>query len=265
MALVATFSHDRALRRRLDAALRPQHGVAEASSWDRLHHLVRERPTTLAVLDLCSIPGARGTHETLVRLQRLFPHLGTVLAVRPGFDPGVLFQVGRTGIRNLVLLEVENLEAELFRALARAASGGTTAGVLRAVSPYLAPRPLRAVHLALEELHRRWSAREFAERVGLSRPFLSECLKASGLPSAGHLLLWARLLHAGQWLEEPGRTGESVSRQLDYSSGAAFRRALKHYTGATPTQVAESGGLAFVLGHFEDACGFKSLAERSVA
>src|ERR671934_141929 len=49
-------------------------------------------------------------------------------------------------------------------------------------------------------------------------------------------------------VEEPGRTGESVSRQLEYSSGAAFRRALREYTGATPTHVAERGGLEFVLG-----------------
>jgi AraC-like DNA-binding protein len=66
----------------------------------------------------------------------------------------------------------------------------------------------------------------------------------------GHFLLWVRLFHAGHWLTEPGRTGESISRQLEYSSGAAFRRALRHYTGATPTQVRERGGLPFVLGCF---------------
>ncbi|MGW8267638.1 MAG: hypothetical protein ACWGSQ_14830, partial [Longimicrobiales bacterium] len=44
--------------------------------------------------------------------------------------------------------------------------------------------------------------------------------------------------------------GESVGRQLEYSSGAAFRRALKHYTGATPTSVREGGGLRLILRRF---------------
>ena len=80
-------------------------------------------------------------------------------------------------------------------------------------------------------------------------------MKRLGLPSTGHLLTWARLLHAGRWLEEPGRSGESVSRQLEYSSGAAFRRALKQYTGATPTEVVEAGGLGFVIESFVECCG----------
>jgi AraC-like DNA-binding protein len=132
--------------------------------------------------------------------------------------------------------------------------------VTRAFSPYLASRELDTVRFAMDRVHQRLSAEHFATALGLSRPFLSERLKASGLPSAGHLLTWARLLHAGFWLEEPGRTGESVSRQLEYSSGAAFRRALKLYTGATPTEVARDGGLGFVLARLFEKCGFPRAA-----
>ena len=103
---------------------------------------------------------------------------------------------------------------------------------------------------AMDGVHLRWTAESMADSVGLTRPFLSERLKLFGLPSLGHFLLWTRLFHAGHWLEEPGRTGESVGRQLEYSSGAAFRRALKHYTGATPTDIREGGGLALVLRMF---------------
>jgi AraC-like DNA-binding protein len=102
----------------------------------------------------------------------------------------------------------------------------------------------------MDSLHRRWSAEDLAREVGLTRPHLSECFKEAGLPSIGHFLLWAKLFHAGHWLEEPGRSGESVARQLDYSSGAAFRRALKLYTGATPTQVKEEGGLRLIAREF---------------
>jgi hypothetical protein len=58
-----------------------------------------------------------------------------------------------------------------------------------------------------------------------------------------------------------------VSRQLEYSSGAAFRRALRTYVGATPTEVKEQGGLRLVLGSFLDACGLSDsvVFDRSVA
>ena len=143
------------------------------------------------------------------------------------------------------------------------ASGqGATSMVLRATSPFIGGFELDALRIAMEGVHHRWSAEDFADEVGLSRAFLSVRLKESGLPSAGHLLIWSRLFHAAYWLEEPGRTGESVSRQLEYSSGAAFRRSLKHYTRATPTDIVQGGGLALVLERFADECGFERTGTR---
>ena len=157
---------------------------------------------------------------------------------------------------NLVLLSMGGLEWELRRWVARVGLKGVTSTVLRSLSPFVPTRELNAVRTAVDGVHHDWSAEEFADVVGLSRPFLSERFKRCGLPSAGHLLVWVRLMHAAQWLPDPGRTGQSVSRQLTYSSGAAFRKALRNYVGGTPTQVAENGGLSYVLGRFMAACGF---------
>jgi len=132
---------------------------------------------------------------------------------------------------------------------------GTASVVARAVTSHLPSRESMAIRMALEGVQRAWSTEDLAARLGVTRPHLSVRLKSVGLPSAGHLLIWAKLLHAGRWLTDPGRSAESVSRQLDYSSGAAFRRALRTYLGATPTEVKEKGGLRLVLGRFLDACG----------
>lgn len=259
MALLALYSRDRALAGTLERSL-PGHVLVRSPSWPGLVRMVRERPVTMALVDLPEIERAE---EGLLELRAAFPFLGLVLMARRHDDPVALFRLGRAGIRNLILLSVDHLDRELLRTLARADADGTTSLVARRLSAYLPRRELGAVRQALEGVHLRWSADDFASRLGISRPHLSVRMKRLGLPSTGHLLTWARLLHAGRWLEEPGRTGESVSRQLEYSSGAAFRRALKQYTGATPTQVAERGGLDFVLACFIERCGLVS--SRSVA
>lgn len=254
MALLAVYCRDPSLKADLERALKPVHALVTAPSWDGFRTLAHERPATLGLVDLEALPGPREARRELAELRRSFPSLGVVLLARPGFDPGLLFAVGRTGVGSLVILGVDGGDANLVRIVAEARAHSATVLVTRVVAPYLPRRELQAVNLALDGVHRQWSAEEYADRIGLSRPFLSERLKACGLPSAGHLLLWARLLHAGHWLTDPGRTAESVSRQLAYSSGAAFRRALKGYTGATPTEVVERGGLSFVLSRFEGEC-----------
>jgi len=250
MALLAVLAGDRALEIRLGELLEPRHALALGHSWGGLLRVVRERPVTGAVVDLAAVPSLPSSEGALADLRGQFPHLGLVLLVRKLRDPVRLFRLGRAGIRSLILLSVQDLEAELGRALARAEEESATSLVTRILSPYLPRRELRMAYLAMDSIHRRWSAEDLAREVGLTRPFISERLKAFGLPSLGHFLIWTKLFHAGHWLEEPGRNGESVGRQLEYSSGAAFRRALKHYTGATPTRVREGGGLRLVLRRF---------------
>ncbi len=252
MALVATLAGDRALGKRLADALVPTHDVAAASSWRGLDRLVRERPVTVAVVDLRAAPDP-SSHNPLRPLQARYPNLGLVLLADEWCDPLTLFRLGRAGISNLLLLHTDELSRSLPGAVANAAQRCAGSIVVRALVPYLPPHELLTVRQAMEGVHRRLNADDFAESVGYSRAFLSERLKRHGLPSTGHLLVWCRLLTAAHWLVEPGRTAESVSRQLEYSSGAAFRRALKNYTGATPTEVIDRGGLRFALARFVES------------
>ena len=266
MPLTALLTRDADVERAVRRPLEGRHVVARAGSWDRLLHLVRERPTTLVIIDEASLPVV-GPVASLGEIRRRFPSQGVVLVARPAPDPFRLLQLGRAGVDALILVRVDDLERDAGEVAAKALSHGTEALVTRAVSPYLPPRVLGAVRMALEGVQRRWTTVGLAEVMELSRPHLSVCLKAAGLPSAGHLMVWSRLLHAGRWLTDPGRTAESVSRQLEYSSGAAFRRALRSYTGATPTEVIEAGGFGFVLDRFLVACarGGDRRDDRSVA
>jgi AraC-like DNA-binding protein len=259
MSLTALYSSDPSLTAELELAVGPGHVLLPTSSWQGLQRLIRERPVTTAGLDVSALPAGRSPDEAVGELTARFPNLGLFVLSNRHTPPSQLFRLGRARIPHLILLDVEDLRRAVPRELQRATEMGATSRVVRALTPHLPSREVDAVRLAMDGVHHRWNAERFAACVGLSRPFLSERLKACGLPSTGHLLIWARLLHAGFWLEEPGRTGESVSRQLEYSSGAAFRRALKLYTGATPSEVVRGGGLAFVLRRLLEQCGFPPL------
>jgi len=260
MAFVSLLTRDPQVERAVRRPLEDRHVVALSGGWERLLHSVRERPVTCAILDEAFLPPLGRPAGALAELRERFPSVAVVWLARPGSDPRDLLRLGQAGVDRLLLVPVDDVERDVGGSVGRALGRGTAALVTREVSPYLPPRSVAAVRLALDEVHRRLSADDFAGRMDLSRPHLSVCLRAAGLPSAGHLLVWVRLLHAGRWLADPGRSAESVSRQLDYSSGAAFRRALREYLGATPTQVAREGGLAFVLGCFLKRCGLEGRA-----
>lgn len=254
---MAVLARTRELELRLAELLEPKDSVALGHSWGGLNRVIRERPATSAIVDLEAVPRYPSAERALAGLRTQYPHLGLVLILRKEPDPFTLFRLGKAGIRNLVLVPEEELEHGLSRNVARAEEEGATSLVIRGLSRLLPRRELRVAYRAMDSVHRRLSTEEVAEEAGLTRPYLSECFKRIGLPSLGHFLLWVKLFHAGRWLEEPGRTGESVGRQLEYSSGAAFRRALKLYTGATPTRVREGGGLRLVFREFLDRNGLR--------
>jgi AraC-like DNA-binding protein len=241
-------------------------GIAAAQTWDRLTWLVRERPVTAAVIDTESLPADTPADVAVGELLRRFPSVATVLIARRGADPFSLFRLGRAGLSGLVLLPADALD-DVAASLSDALRSGTEAIVARAVSTYLPARETLTVRRAVLAAQHGWSSDELAGSLGLTRPHVSVRLRASGLPSLGHLLVGAKLLHAGRWLGDPGRTAESVSRQLGYSSGAAFRRALRSYVDLTPSAVRGFGGLRPVLGSFLDACGLPNTVQgdRSVA
>jgi AraC-like DNA-binding protein len=248
MALIALGTADSEVSRRVVRGLdRRWHDVVQTPSWDALGRLVRERPVSLLLLDVARLPAAGP--PALLGLRRDFPGLPLVMLARRA-EPRLLFELGQARVSNLLLLDAEGSPVELGRALARALERGVLGLVSRQLTEILTPDALRVLRGALQLTHRCWGADRFAHSFGLSRPVLSEKLKDQRLPATGHLLLWGRLLHAGYWLPDPGRSGESVSRQLEYANGAVFRRALRTWLGVTPTQLAQGGGIDVVLRAF---------------
>jgi len=267
MPLVTVLSRDSAVHAALRIPPDSSRSLAGARSWDRLLWLIRERPVTSVVLDSDALPDDQDPDTAVAELCRRFPSLGTVLVARPELNPLTLFRLGRAGISDLVLIPLDRLSRELRHTVARSTRTGTVSVVMRAVGGRLPASERHVLFSALDGAPLGWRADDLAKRTGWTRAHLSVRLRDRGMPSAGHLLTWSKLLHAGRWLDDPGRSAESVSRQLEYSSGAAFRRTLHNYVGSTPTSLKSAGALRRVLTTFLDECGLgDSLrVDRSVA
>jgi AraC-like DNA-binding protein len=254
MALITLLTRDRTVEHATVAALRPNHHLARVATWSKLLWWVREHPVTCVVADGAALP-RRSPEVALRAFVDLYPSVPIVVVSPEAIGGRALFQLGRAGLSGLVLVPLDGMAGALPVAVQRSLARGSTDGlVTRAVSPSLPRRELEAVRLAMEAVQQGWDTDGFAGRAGLTRAHLSVLLRATGLPSAGRLLTWARMLHAGRWLCDPGRTAESVSRQLAYSNGAAFRRALRNYVGATPTELIADGGVMKVLERFVQEC-----------
>ncbi|MGD2123647.1 MAG: hypothetical protein PVJ76_17985, partial [Gemmatimonadota bacterium] len=185
MALLAVLARDRPLEVQLAGLVEPHHSRAMARSWGGLVRVVRERPSSVAVIDLEALPSYPSAERVLAGFRTQFPHLGVVLLLRLDRDPFTLFRIGKADIENLVPLPSMELDHGLLRAVALAGECGATALVIRALSRLLPRRELRVAFLAMDSVHRRWSAEQMAEEVGLTRPYLSECFKRVGFPSLG--------------------------------------------------------------------------------
>lgn len=239
--------------------------LVRTRSWSRLLWLIRERPVTVAVVDSAFLGGRIPADELLTDLRRRFPSLGIVFVARDDVDPHTLLRIGRAEISDLAFSRLDDVEEGVVRGLRRSRLTGARGRVLQAVGNRLPALGRRAVGRALDGALEGWKADDLAGSFHWTRAHLSVHLRSLGLPSAGHLLIWSRLLHAGHWLPDPGRTGESVGRQLEYANGSTFRRALRRCVGATPSEIRAAGGLEVVLARFLDECRLGGSVERGLS
>lgn len=264
MALTAAVARDSGLRERLRHA--SDTGVDEVlltPSITSAKRVVRERPVSVLVLNSPQLPSRPDRAVAAFEgFRRRFPSV-PVGVIASGHETRLLHALGSVGLRHLLLQEEATVRSTR-RFLMALRSEDAASQVIRTLSPVLGRWELSAVRRVMDLAHRHLDADALAADFGMSRPHLSRQLRKGGLPSIGVLMRWALLFHAGHWLPDPGRSGESVGRQLEYANGSTFRRALRNLMGVTPTQLAEVG-LPGVLDAFVECTGLELPAILRVA
>jgi AraC-like DNA-binding protein len=250
MALIAALLPREADRSALGAAT-PSHRTTWARTWRDLDQLVKSEPVAAAVADLHAERGKDGVLRVF-RFSERYPH--TPILVWGDLDGRDLFRLGKAGAGEVVVgKDAANVQL-VSELLTRVTSDRLADQIDERLRPLVGPEGRALARLAASRIPDGIQVPELAADMGISVSTLERRCEQWGLPTPGHLLLWLRIIHGLRWLLEPGRSVESVARQLDYSSGAAFRRAIKVTLGGRPTPLRNEGGLARAIDAFVAAC-----------
>lgn len=250
MALIAALLPKEADRSALEDATSSHH-MAWARSWRDLDQVVKREPVMAAIADLHAERGKDGALR-VYRFAHRFPL--TPILVWGEMDGRDLFRLGKAGARDVIA----SLDASNLVLLAELIGNATADTLAMDINERLEGRvaePARALVLtAASRIPSGVQVPDLAAAHGVSVSTLERRCVQWGLPTPGHLLLWLRMIYGLNWLIEPGRSVESVAIQLGYSSGAAFRRAIKVTVGGKPTPLRNRAGLEAALDGFIAAC-----------
>jgi AraC-like DNA-binding protein len=221
-------------------------------SWTELARVVRGHPVTVMVTDLRAEPRRDGVLR-VYRLHERFPLTPILVWADP--DGRELYRLGKAGAHD-VLLPSDRRNAALTTEILGSAGRQRLSALLDAGLEGGPAGEARALVLhAADGVARGLQVPELAAAFGMSVSTLERRCERWQLPTPGRLLLWLRVLQGLRWLLEPGRSVESVAAQLGYSSGAAFRRAIKATVGGRPTPLRNTDGFARAFAAFRAEFG----------
>ncbi len=206
------------------------------STWHDAVDVIRAKPVDMAVVD----PLLGGIHPRahgIERLRQFFPSLP--LMVYTELTPAtarVFLELGRAGIRRVVVHRFEDAPAALRQALLAELEHSASQQVIQTMSDILRDLPPE-LHEALEVmLHAPGdgpSVTALADRAQLTRRTCERWFTKAGLPSPRVVMVLTRLLYAHRLLLDPGYTVEDVALKLGYSKPKTLQMHLRAVFGLT--------------------------------
>lgn len=209
---------------------------AAAESWPEAVDLIRAKPVQMAVVDPL-LGGGEPRPHGIERLRQFFPSLP--LLVYTELTPpnaGVLLQLGRTGIRKVVVHRFEDAPGSLRQAILTELEQSASQQVMQSLEPTVRALP-RELREALEAMIHAPSdgptVTTLAQRASLTRRTCERWFTKLGLPSPRTVMVLIRLLYAHRLLLDPGYTVEDVALRLGYSKAKTLQMHLRAVFGLT--------------------------------
>ncbi|MCC7195191.1 MAG: helix-turn-helix domain-containing protein [Gemmatimonadaceae bacterium] len=255
MGIIATLLPEERCLARVMTAVAGQHTVIPCGTWDEVQEACEQEPVHIAALDLFA--DGRANFDRVRQLKLRFARVTLVAYV--AFTPDRvrdLFDAGRAGLDGLIVVDRDDSPGQLRSVLGHAEARGV-ASLLRNKLGVLHPVARDAVLVAVTRAHLRLTGHRLAEILNTSRRVLLTRLQDDGIPPPQQLITWGRLIVAAQMIEDAGRSADGAARALDFPSGSAFRNTCQRYLKATPREIRDQGGAAFVVERFLEAIGRK--------
>ena len=215
------------------------------SGWPEAVDVIRAKPVDMAVVDPLLTGGTPRPHG-IERLRLFFPSLP--LLVYTDLTPanaGVLLQLGRAGIRRVIVHRFEDAPGALRGALLSELEQSASQQVMQALEPTLRelPSELRdALEVMLHAPGDGPTVTALADRAQLTRRTCERWFTKVGLPSPRMVMVLIRLLYAHRLLLDPGYTVEDVALKLGYSKTKTLQMHLRAVFGYTAGELRVSLG-----------------------
>jgi AraC-like DNA-binding protein len=200
------------------------------STWAEAVETIRAKPVDMAVVDPL-LGGVAPRSHGIERLRQFFPSLP--LLVYTELTPataGVLLDLGRAGIRRVVVHRFEDAPGALRGALLAELEQSALQQVIQGLGSILRELPPE-LRVALEGmLHAPGegpTVTALAERAQLTRRTCERWFTKVGLPSPRVVMVLTRLLYAHRLLLDPGYTVEDVALKLGYSKPKTLQMHLR--------------------------------------
>lgn len=244
---------DEGFRQRVWEAVGHRFRVRFMAGWSELPDAVRaSAPTGIAVIDpyYGAFPGT-GLAPEAGDLLRMFPSATVVAALgsRPGWYDDVR-TLGEWGVAEIIDTSAEDTPAALLQRISRARGRPLRSLLERGVDLPLSQRGRIIIDAAVDTVAIGGQASDLARSLRVSRATLLRRCRQAGLPVPRRLILWMRMLLAGELLDDPGQAFGDVALACGYSSTDAFRRALTNTTGLGPVELRERGAFRAVTAMF---------------
>ena len=248
MGVIVTLLPQPGRLQRLRAAIRDRHSVVTCEDWSSVTRICETEPVHLAVLDLYADGPANFERVRVLKLR--FPRVALIAYVSITSERARdMFDAGRCGLDGLVMADLDDAPAVLLMHIEKA-EARSVASVVRPVIAGLKVTVRDAVLASVTRAHERLTPEAFARLLAVPRRLLTRRLTEAGFPAPHRLLTWGRLIVAAHMLEDANRSADSVAQVLDFPSGSAFRNTCQRYLRATPQQIRDQGGAAYVIAVF---------------
>jgi AraC-like DNA-binding protein len=206
------------------------------SNWPEAVEAIRGKPVDMAVVDPLLGSGEPRPHG-IERLRQFFPSLP--LLVYTDLTPanaGVLLQLGRAGIRKVIVHRFEDAPGALRSAILNELEESASQQVMQALEPIIRELPPELQDALEAMLHAQGdgpTVTTLAERARLTRRTCERWFTKVGLPSPRTVMVLIRLLYAHRLLLDPGYTVEDVALKLGYSKTKTLQMHLRAVFGLT--------------------------------